>query len=107
MNIINKNISRLIKLCEEYKVVKLYAFGSVINNKLTQESDIDLLVTFDNIDLLEYADNYFNLKFSLEDLFKRKVDLLEENAIKNPFFFKSIDSSKKIVYGQRNKNLVI
>ena len=82
MNIVEKNIDRLKRLCEKYKVAKLYVFGSVINNRFNKESDIDFLVTFDKIDLEDYADNYFDLKFSLEDLFKRNIDLLEEKAIK-------------------------
>jgi predicted nucleotidyltransferase len=99
MNIVERNIDKLIKLCKKYKVTKLYVFGSVITEKFTKESDIDLLVTFDDIDLQNYADNYFDLKFSLEDLFKRKIDLLEEKAIKNPFFKKSINNSKELIYG--------
>jgi len=99
MNIIEKNIDKLINLCKKYKVTKLYVFGSVITGKFTKESDIDLLVTFDDIDIHNYADNYFDLKFSLEDLFKRKIDLLEEKAIKNPFFKKSINNSKELIYG--------
>lgn len=99
MNIIERNIDKLITLCKKYKVTKLYVFGSVITEKYTKESDIDLLVTFDDIDLQDYADNYFDLKFSLEDLFKRKIDLLEEKAIKNPFFKKSINNSKELIYG--------
>ena len=103
MNIVEKNIDKLIKLCKKYKVEKLYVFGSVfgsvITEKFTKESDIDLLVTFDDVDLQNYADNFFDLKFSLEDLFKRKIDLLEEKAIKNPFFKKSINNSKELIYG--------
>ena len=99
MNIVDQNIDRLKRLCEKYKVVKLYAFGSVISNRFNKESDIDFLVTFDKIDLEDYADNYFDLKFSLEDLFKRNIDLLEEKAIKNPFFKKTIDNSKELIYG--------
>ena len=99
MNIVEKNIDKLINLCKKYKVTKLYVFGSVITGKFTKESDIDLLVTFDDIDIHNYADNYFDLKFSLEDLFKRKIDLLEEKAIKNPFFKKSINNSKELIYG--------
>ena len=99
MNIVERNIDKLIKLCKKYKVTKLYVFGSVITEKFTKESDIDLLVTFDDIDLHNYADNYFDLKFSLEDLFKRKIDLLEEKAIKNPFFKKSVNNSKELIYG--------
>ena len=99
MNIVERNIDKLIILCKKHKVSKLYVFGSVISKKFTKESDIDLLVTFDDIDLHNYADNYFDLKFSLEDLFKRKIDLLEEKAIKNPFFKKSINNSKELIYG--------
>ena len=99
MDIVKKNVAKLSKLCKKYKVSKLYAFGSVLTEKFTKESDIDLLVSFENIELLEYADNYFDFKFSLEDLFKRKIDLLEDKAIKNPFFRKSIDNSKELIYG--------
>jgi predicted nucleotidyltransferase len=46
-----------------------------------------------------YAENYFNLKFALEDTLKRKIDLLEEKAIKNPYFKKSIENQCQLLYG--------
>ena len=64
---------------------KLYAFGSVLRDSFTNESDVDLLVDFNQIDLKDYADNYFDLKDQLELIFNRPVDLLEEKGIKNPF----------------------
>jgi predicted nucleotidyltransferase len=99
MNIIEKNIDRLTRLCEKYKVAELYVFGSVLSNRFSSESDIDFIVTFDEIELEKYADNYFDFKFSLEDLFKRNIDLLEEKAIKNPFLKNSINNSKQLIYG--------
>lgn len=99
MNLIEKNIEKLKKLCDKYNVSKLYVFGSVISGKFRKDSDIDFLVRFDKIELSEYADNYFDFKFSLEDLFNRKIDLLEEKAIKNPFLKQSIDTSKELIYG--------
>ncbi len=99
MNPIERNIDKLIELCKKYKVTKLYVFGSVSNGNFTSESDIDLLVRFDDIELRNYADNYFDFKFSLEDLFKRKIDLLEEKAIKNPFFKESVNNSRVLIYG--------
>ncbi len=99
MNLIERNIEKLKKLCDKYNVSKLYVFGSAINGKFGKDSDIDFLVTFDKIELSEYADNYFDFKFSLEDLFNRKIDLLEEKAIKNPFLKQSIDTSKELIYG--------
>jgi predicted nucleotidyltransferase len=74
-------------------------FGSVVAGRLKKGSDIDFVVNFQKIDLYDYADNYFDLKYSLEDLFRRNVDLLEEEAIKNPYLRQSIDSSKQLIYG--------
>ena len=99
MSLIEKNIRKLKKLCNKYNVSRLYVFGSVISEKFRKDSDIDFIVTFDKIEISEYADNYFDFKFSLEDLFKRKIDLLEEKEIKNPFLKQSIDTSKELIYG--------
>ena len=97
MNLVEKNLEKLKKLCNKYNVLRLYVFGSVISDKFRKDSDIYFLVTFDTIELNEYADNYFDFKFSLEDLFNRKIDLLEEKAIRNPFLKQSIDTSKELI----------
>ena len=99
MNIIENNIVKIKELCEQYKVSKLFVFGSVISDRFNSESDIDLIVDFKNVDLYDYADNYFNFKFSLENIFHRNVDLMEDKAIKNPYLRNSIDSSKQLIYG--------
>ena len=93
-------ISSLKKLCQVNKVKSLYVFGSVLNDKFNENSDIDLLVDIDSSDPFEYADNYFNLKFSLQELFERLVDLLENKSIKNPFIRQYIDSSKFLIYAK-------
>ena len=82
----------------KHHVGKLFVFGSAVNDSMNSESDIDLLVSFKEIKLEDYADNYFDFKFSLEDLFKRDIDLLEEKAIKNPYLIQSINSAKQLVY---------
>jgi len=99
MNLIGQNIDRIQSLCKQYKVSKLFAFGSVLTDKFSTESDIDFVVDFDKVNIEEYADNYFNFKFSLQDLFHRNIDLLENQSIKNPYLRKSIDSSKQLIYG--------
>ena len=99
MNLIELHMERIRALCQKHKVSKLFAFGSVLSDKFNSESDIDLIVDFDDVDLKEYANNYFDLKFSLEKLFHRDVDLLEEKAIKNPFFRKSVESKRVLIYG--------
>jgi len=100
MNVIDQNISIIRDLCIRHKVYTLFVFGSVLTRKFNKNSDVDLLVDFKDVDLYDYADNYFDLKDSLENLFNRDVDLLEDKAIKNPYLRRSIDSSKRLIYGQ-------
>lgn len=99
MILIDKHIDKIKTLCNKHKVSKLFVFGSVLTDKFNQSSDIDLLVDFSGVSTYDYADNYFDLKSSLEKLFKRPVDLLEDKAIKNPYLRESIDSSKHLIYG--------
>ena len=99
MNIIDQNIEIIHDLCTRHKVARLFVFGSVLTNRLKKNSDIDLIVDFSDIDVYDYADNYFDLKFSLENLFNRSVDLLEDKAIDNPYLRQSIDSTKQLIYG--------
>jgi predicted nucleotidyltransferase len=99
MTFLDKYSRDIRKLCKDHKVKSLYAFGSVLTDQFSQTSDIDLVVDFDNIDVSKYADNYFGLKFSLEDIFQRPIDLLEEKAIKNPYLKKAIGQKRQLVYG--------
>ena len=99
MNIIGQNIKRISDLCKKHKVSKLYAFGSVLTNHFKDDSDIDLIVDFTTLDAFDYTENYFNLKFSLEDLLKRPIDLLEERSIKNPYFKAHVNQEKQLIYG--------
>ena len=85
-------------LCQKNKVKNLYVFGSVLTDRFTDKSDIDLIVDIDTNDPLNYADNYFNLKFALEDLLSRQIELLENKALKNPYLRENIDNSKTLLY---------
>ena len=98
MRIIVSNLDRIIEICKLHKVSKLFVFGSVLSPNFSKNSDIDFLVSFENVSLADYADNYFQLKSSFEKLFIRSIDLLEDSALKNPYLRKSIDSEKKIIY---------
>ena len=87
-------------LCKKNKVKSLFVFGSVIREDFNENSDIDLVVDFDESDPFKYTDLYFNLKNKLENLYKRQVDLIEERAIKNRFFKKELDNTKIKLYGR-------
>jgi predicted nucleotidyltransferase len=88
--------------CREHNVRSLYAFGSALTSDFKESSDIDLLVNFDQVDPANYFDNYIAFKNNLEKTFHRKVDLLEEQALKNPVLIRSINRNKKLLYGRTN-----
>ncbi|GEM_PF-566551 len=77
-----KDILRIIELHNEeirfYGVKKIGLFGSYLKGKQKKGSDIDILVEFEN----PTFDNYMELKFFLEKLFGRKVDLVIEESLK-------------------------
>lgn len=87
------------ELCDKHNVKKLFLFGSALSDRFNQESDIDFVVDFNEMAIENYADNYYDLKFSLETALHRKIDLLEEQAIKNPYFKKAIVSKRQLIYG--------
>lgn len=99
MDLIKKHIEEISALCLKHKVKSLFVFGSILTKQFNKNSDIDFLVEFDQIFLIDYADNFFDFKFSLEDLLGRDIDLLETQAVKNPFLKKELDKTKQSVYG--------
>jgi uncharacterized protein len=99
MNLLDKHINDIQKLCSDHNVKQLYAFGSVLTNEFDKQSDVDLIVNFEPIDIASYADNYYDLKFSLQNILNRPVDLLEEKAIKNPYFKSNINQHRQLIYG--------
>lgn len=74
METLNRHAERL----HAFGATRIGLFGSYLNNRAGENSDIDLLVSFDAPDF----DNYMEMKFFLEDLFGRKVDLVIEDNLK-------------------------
>jgi uncharacterized protein len=105
MDLINKHKKELDQACSTFKVNELYAFGSILTDKFNSESDIDFIVSIMSDDPIEYAENYFELKFELERIFSRKIDLLEQKAIRNKSFEKLVDKQKMLVYARRNQGV--
>ncbi len=99
MKIIDQNKAELIQLCINHNVKQLFLFGSILTERFDEKSDIDMLIQFSTIDLKDYFDNYMDLKEKLELLFNRQIDLVENQAIKNPIFRKVVDREKKLIYG--------
>ncbi|MGV8880381.1 MAG: nucleotidyltransferase family protein [Sphingobacteriaceae bacterium] len=99
MGIKQLNSKEIENICKSNQVKSLFAFGSVLRSDFNEASDIDLVVDFEEKDPFKYADLYFSLKSSLENLLKRQIDLIEERGIKNRFFRKELDATKVKIYG--------
>ncbi len=102
MNLIEQNKSEIFALCAKHEVDKLYLFGSILTGKFNDNSDVDILIQFGNIDLLQYFDNYMDFKEQLEALLHRKVDIVENQAVRNPIFRNVIDREKQLLYERKS-----
>jgi predicted nucleotidyltransferase len=99
VDLLSSHIAELHSIFKAHHVTKAEVFGSALSANFNQESDIDILVSFDkNIALLDYADNYFELKERLEELLQRRVDLVSVKSLKNPVLIESINKSKQSLY---------
>lgn len=105
---ISKRLEDFKVVCSNHRVKYLYAFGSSVTDSFDSEtSDIDLLVEIDDPDPIERGEKLISLWDTFEDFFHRKVDLLTDSSIRNPFLRKSIDSTKILIYdGSRQKVLI-
>lgn len=99
MEFLERYRDQILQLCKNHNVKSLYSFGSVNSSRFNAGSDVDLLVDFITKDPIEYTNNYFDLKFELERILNRPIDLLESKAIRNPFLKENIDKSKILIYG--------
>jgi predicted nucleotidyltransferase len=96
---ISKKKKDFILLCKSHNVKYLYAFGSSTNERFDpMSSDIDLLVEIDSPDPIDRGEKLLSLWDMFENFFNRKVDLLTESSIRNPYLKKNIDSTKVLIY---------
>lgn len=96
--LIKSKLSDLKTLCEKYDVKTMHIFGSAVSERFTRKNDIDFLVSFKTLPVEKYTDNYFDLYKELENLFGRKVDLLTDQSLSNPYFIESIEETKQLLY---------
>jgi predicted nucleotidyltransferase len=95
---ISEKQPELAALCHRFGVERLEVFGSAATGAFRANgSDLDFLVEFGAVST-GYADRYFGLLESLQDLFQRPVDLVVASAIKNPHFRESVERTKTLPY---------
>lgn len=91
----------IAELCSTHFVTELHVFGSVLGPSFNASSDIDFAVRFDGVPPMKYFNNYMDLKEKLELLLSRKVDLIEDKAVKNPIFRAILDREMQSLYGRK------
>ncbi len=106
--IIETNLNELTEICREFGVEKIYAFGSVITNQfdLEKKSDLDFVVEMEKMPPLARGEALIGLWEALEDLFARKVDLVTDQPIKNPYFRTSINKTKRLIYDRKSEKVL-
>lgn len=87
---------------------RLEVFGSAASGQFDPAtSDIDFLVTFENVPQARSFSIFFDLKDDLQTLLKREVDLVEKEAIRNPHFLQRVQqSTRKLIYESRTTEIV-
>lgn len=96
--IIVDKLDKIKYLCQLYDIKSMYVFGSICSDKFNEKSDIDILISFKDISIEKYTDNYFELHYRLEELLNRKIDLLTENSLSNPYFIEAVEETKQLLY---------
>ena len=97
--LLSQKYSELERLCRHYFVERLELFGSATTDAFdTARSDLNFLVRFQPSAPMSLADQYFGFAEALEALFGRKVDLIMEGALKNPYFIAGVNETRKLLY---------
>ncbi len=92
--------SELKDLCERCRVERLALFGSALRKDFDSDiSDLDFVVEFEPMSPSEHAEAYFGLLEELENLFGRKVDLVEVGTVRNPYLRQEIEERQETLYG--------
>lgn len=106
--VIEEKYDQLLKACNTYRVSKLYAFGSVVTDDFNHEnSDLDFIAEMESMPPADRGENLINLWDELETIYNKKVDLLTDQPIKNPYLLKSIEESKQLIYDRASEKVPI
>ena len=97
---VSSHINEIRHLFETHQVEKAYVFGSAVNGRLKQNSDLDFLIRFKaGLDPLEKGELWWKLHDRLRDFFNREIDIVTEGSLKNPYFIEELDKTKELIYG--------
>lgn len=109
MDVVRDKRDELAEICQRYGVARLYVFGSAVTGGFAEtSSDIDFIVEFAGRQPTgSYADRYLGLAEELERLFGRPVDLVTEESVRNPYFRREVDATRRLVYEQTREEAAV
>jgi uncharacterized protein len=90
-------LDKIAAFCHRWKIKELALFGSVLRDDFRPDSDIDILVTFHFGGRITF-NNRPEMLDELSDIFGREIDLIDKQAIRNPFRRHAILKSKEVIY---------
>jgi predicted nucleotidyltransferase len=90
-------LDKIEAFCRKWQIKEFALFGSVLREDFRPDSDIDALVSFEPGGGITF-DNRVEMQDELAEIFGRKVDLVEKDAINNPFRRHNILTTKELVY---------
>jgi hypothetical protein len=107
--LVEEHKATLAELCRRFRVRRLYLFGSAATDRFNPNaSDLDFLVELaDRQPTGAYADRYLGLAEALERLFGRRVDLVTEESIRNPYFRREVETSRQLIYEHAGQEALV
>ena len=105
--IIQRNKEQFLNLCKSYGIKSLFVFGSAAKGHFKETSDVDLVFELLEKDPLNRGEMLMSLWDKLEKFFNRKVDLLTDNSIRNPYLREEIEKTKKLVYDGSKEEILL
>jgi uncharacterized protein len=98
--ILADRLTEIQHLLQTNRVVRAFAFGSVCTDAFTPESDVDLLIKFeDGLEPITYGNYFFDLLDGLENLLGRSIDLVTEPSVKSPYFRQVLNKTSVLICG--------
>jgi uncharacterized protein len=102
--VIDEHKRGLAEQCRRFGVRRLEVFGSATRGDFDPgKSDVDFIVSFADKTPGTYADRYLDFAAAIEQLLGRKIDLLTERCIRNPYFRREVEAARQIVYDERGQ----
>src|SRR6185503_21239312 len=88
---------KIAEFCKRWGITEFALFGSALRADFRPDSDVDVLVSINpmaHIGLFEIAE----MEIELEDMFKRPVDMVEKEGLRNPYRRREILRTAQVVY---------